>query len=534
MYCTSCGHEWPERARFCVACGQRVPHEEQANQAPTILGLEMESHTEVCVSQTERQAGLYVIGKPGMGKTTFLVNLALQDIHQGNGVCIIDPHGDAIKEIVARLPEERVDEVILLDPLDTAYPFALNLLTCPDPNDGKAAAETETQVVHIFKKLYGPTSETPSWGPRLESLLRYSVLTLIENPGHTILEIPLLLTNEGYRDHLLKKVRNPAVHDFWYSRFAKWKSNEQAAHIESTLNKIDPFQNNEMTRNIIGQPRSLEFRSLMEAGKIVLVELPARLGDISKLLGAALISQLLHAAHTRTDIEPSQRREFYLFADEYQRFATEDFATLLDEARKFAVGTTIAHQGRSQLDETNRGASMRASTLVIFGVSGEDAKELAGELEAKPQPGEARLERVVYPIGIFGLLGPPKDELGRPISLYEEKPGALRESRVIEDAKAETLRTMPKWEAFVKITRPERTAEHQIYTSPMSEPTGDLHARLARIQDRTRSGLCRPRAQVEEEIRQRRDLGGGLRSRPRATPSLRSAGPSIGGEVEDD
>lgn len=349
-----------------------------------ILGLNATTGQPVTLGAEERQQGLYIPGNTGTGKTTLLLNLIVDDMEAGHSLCVLDPHGDLLEDVLARVPAKREQDVILLDVADSDYPFGLNLYECPDPKDQATAARIADQSVEVFKKIWGDTS----WGPRLQDLLGNLAFTLLENPGCTMSEIPLLLTEERVRDRLVANVKNPVVRQFWENDYPK-VAREQRELYESTLNKVRAFLRNPVLYHIVGQTKtSVDFGDVMALGKIVLGKLAlGRVGDgVVSLLGSILVGKLLNAALSRQDIPPQMRHQFHLYADEYHRFAIRDFAVLLAEARKFNVSTTICHQFLDQLDRENRGAVLAVPNMVVFGVSGPVAEVLAKGFDATPPP----------------------------------------------------------------------------------------------------------------------------------------------------
>lgn len=302
-----------------------------------------------------------------------------QDMEQGLGLCLLDPHGDLTKSVISRVPDNRLGDVILLNLLDSAYPFGLNLFQCRDGSDVNEVATTAGMVMHVFEKVWGVGTETPL----LAQVLRNITFTLIQNPGMTFNEIPLLLQDETARGKLTRNLTNNQVRLFWQT-FNRLRPADQLERTSSTLNKVDAFLTQPIIANIVGQPRTtIDFRKIMDEGKILLVQLATELEDISSLIGCVIVGQILSAALSRKDIPEEKRRQFNLYADEYQRFATSDFATLLSEARKFGIATSIAHQTRSQLDELNKGASTNVANMIVFRISGEDALELVPNLKAE-------------------------------------------------------------------------------------------------------------------------------------------------------
>ena len=355
------------------------------------LGLDVNTSQPVTLSQDDRRQGLYIIGKNGTGKSTLIENLIVQDMEAGYGLCLLDPHGDLIDDVLKRIPAKRENDVILLDVADDTWAFGLNLFECTDPSSSREASKVAGHVVQVFKKVW----EEKSWGPRLEDLLHNVALTLIENPPYTLAEVPKLLRDDRFRDQLTRQLQNEDVRDFWQYEYDPLRDSEQRDQRASTLNKVRAFLT-PLIRDIIGQSTTtLDFRQIMDESKILLVKLA--IGEAGEeavgLIGSVLIGRILTAAMGRVSLPREQRVQFNLYADEYHRFATPDFAVLLAEARKYAIATTIAHQTRSQLDDVNRGASLGAGSLIVFEVTGEDADELAREFDYTTLPPEIVGER---------------------------------------------------------------------------------------------------------------------------------------------
>jgi hypothetical protein len=342
----------------------------------TLLGHDPQGQN-VWIYPKDRLTGCYVIGANGTGKSTLLLNMISQDIEQGFGVCLLDPHGDLTNAVINRIPDKRINDVILLNPLDVDYPFGLNLFTCSDMKNPAKVEHTVEQIVQIFSKVFGMSVETP----RLNQYVRQISYVLVGS-GYTMCEIPLLLLDKPFRDKVTINVSSTATRLFWKS-FEGLRTTEQLERSESTLDRIDSLISNSIIRNIVGQSSTtINFRDIMDSSKILLVSLSAQYESLTSLLGSIIIGQLLTASLSRAGT--SKRRQFNLYADEYQRFATPDFATLLTEARKFGVATTIAHQVRSQLDEKNAATALQAGSLVCFRVTAEDADELAAEFDCTP------------------------------------------------------------------------------------------------------------------------------------------------------
>jgi hypothetical protein len=353
----------------------------QPNQLTTVLGTDSQTGAAVTLSLEELLMGLYGIGAPGTGKSTLDLNMIIDFIKHGIGLCLIEPHGDLTKNVIAAMPEERLKDVIYLDITDSASSFGLNFFECPAGADVTEVAKVASFVMHVFEKVWQVGPETP----RLAQALRNITRLLIES-GMSFSEIPLLLWEDGVREKLVRCVRNTQTKLFW-SQYNKKVPRDRDELIASTINKCDAYLNEPLIARIVSQAAStIDFRRIMDEGKILLVNLSPQLEEASRLIGAVLIGRLLMAAFSRVDTPQDQRRPFLLYADEYQRFATSDFATLLAEARKFKIGTTISNQVLDQLDDANRATALQAGSLVVFRVSGDDSKVLARSFDATPTP----------------------------------------------------------------------------------------------------------------------------------------------------
>lgn len=324
------------------------------------------------IKQADRRRHMYVIGKTGMGKTTLLENMVYQDIMRGEGVAVIDPHGDLVDRIVDLIPASRINDTIYFNPADRDYPVAFNILA--EENEQHRYLVVSS-LVGIFKKIWAD-----SWGPRLEYLLRNSLITLMETQGNTILGVPRIFVDTAYRKKLVSQVADPVVRSFWINEYAKYNQNFQVEAISPIQNKIGQFISIPMIRNMIGQVRSkINFREILDEKKIFLVNLAKGLigEDVSSLLGATIISKLQIAAMMRADMTEEERSDFYLYIDEFQNFSTESFATILSEARKYRLNLVMAHQYIEQLDEMVAAAVFgNVGTMICFGVGSNDAETL--------------------------------------------------------------------------------------------------------------------------------------------------------------
>ncbi len=327
------------------------------------------------IKQDDRRRHIYVIGKSGVGKSVFLENMAIDDVWKNRGVIVVDPHGEFADKIIACIPENRIEDVVVFDPADRAYPIAFNLLESVD-DDFKGMVASG--FVGIFKKIFGN-----SWGPRLEHILRNTVLALLDYPNSTMLDIPKMLTETRFREKVVEYVTDPVIKDFWQLEFAQYDSKFRTEAVSPILNKVGQFLATATIRNIVGQPQStINIREIMDNQKIMIVNLSrGKIGeDNSALLGAMMITKIQLAAMSRADVTVDLRPDSYLYVDEFQNFATDSFAVILSEARKYHLNLTIANQYIAQLPEEVRDAVFgNAGTLISFRVGGADADFLVKE-----------------------------------------------------------------------------------------------------------------------------------------------------------
>jgi len=345
------------------------------------------------LKRKDRRKHAYIIGKTGAGKSTLIANMAINDIKNGEGVAVIDPHGDLSEVILDYIPAHRINDVIYLNPSDSSSMFHLNPLEV----GGTQKELIASGIVSIFKKLYGN-----SWGPRLEYILRNTVLTLLEIPDSTFLEVPSLLTDKSYRDKVVEKVKDPVLKSYWINEFETMTPRLMSESISPILNKVGQFISSNIVRNIIGAPKStIDLEKIMNEGKILLLNLSqGKLGeDNSSLLGAMIITKLQLAAMNRVDLSEEDRKDFYLYVDEFQNFATTSFIKILSEARKYRLDLVLANQYMAQVPEDVRAAIFgNIGSLVSFIVSAQDAFYLAKEL------GERFKEEDLLALGNYQIL----------------------------------------------------------------------------------------------------------------------------------
>lgn len=335
----------------------------------------------IYISDDDRRRHMYVIGKTGTGKSEFLKDMILQDIENGKGICFMDPHGDVVKEILELIPPERAEDVIYFNPSDTDRPFGLNLLEAKTEDQKHFAA---TAVINMMYKLFDPY-KTGIVGPRFEHAVRNAMLTVMSEPGHTFIEVVRVLTDSKFVQEMLPKVTDPIVRRYWTDQIAQTSDFHKSEVLDYIVSKFGRFVTNKMIRNIIGQSESsFSFREAMDTGKILLINLAK--GEIgeenSSFLGLILVPRILMTAMSRQDVPQEQRRDFYFYVDEFQNFATPDFATILSEARKYKLNLTVANQFIGQVDEEVKNAVFgNVGTMVAFRVGVNDANYLAREFE---------------------------------------------------------------------------------------------------------------------------------------------------------
>jgi CxxC-x17-CxxC domain-containing protein len=323
----------------------------------------------------DRRRHVYLIGKTGVGKTTLIQNMLVQDIEEGKGLALVDPHGDVAEGILNSIPSHRINDVVYFNPADVDHPVAFNVLEAIDPRYKYLVA---SGLVSALKKIWAD-----SWGPRLEYILRNTILALLDYPSSTMLGIMRMLSDKAYRKKVVDKISDPVVKSFWINEFANYNERFRSEAISPIQNKVGQFLSSAIVRNIVAQPKSsIDMKDIMDNGKILIINVSkGRIGeDNSALLGAMLITKIQLAAMDRASIPEEERRDFYLYVDEFQNFATESFATILSEARKYRLNLTIAHQYITQMEEPVRDAVFgNVGTMVAFRIGAFDADYMEKE-----------------------------------------------------------------------------------------------------------------------------------------------------------
>ncbi len=336
------------------------------------------------VKPLDRRRHVYIIGKTGMGKSTLLENMIYSDVMSGKGVGLIDPHGDTADAVLNFIPQSRINDVVLIDPSDKDYAIAFNMLENVDPALGSIVC---SGLIGIFKKIYAD-----SWGPRLEHILRNTILSLLSYPGTSMLGITRILSDDEYRRKIVKKIDDPVLKSFWLDEFEKMQDKFRVEAISPIQNKVGQFLSSPIIRNIVGQTKStVDLRFAMDKGKIVIINLSkGKIGeDNSALLGAMFITKFQLDAMSRADVPEKDRRDFYLYIDEFQNFATEAFATILSEARKYRLNLVMANQYIAQMpDEVRDAVFGNVGSVFSFQVGFDDAEFISQQYGEEVLPSD--------------------------------------------------------------------------------------------------------------------------------------------------
>ncbi|HSA83750.1 MAG TPA: type IV secretion system DNA-binding domain-containing protein, partial [Patescibacteria group bacterium] len=335
----------------------------------------------VFIEKGDRQRHFYIIGKTGTGKSEFLKQMIMQDIIAGEGVAVIDPHGDLIEDTLRLIPPKRAEDVILFDPSDLERPMGFNMLEAADEQQKHFVANS---IIGLMYKLFDP-NKTGIIGPRFEHAVRNAMLTVMYEKGSTFIEVVRILTDQNYVQEILPKVQDPIIKRYWTDQIAQTSDFHKSEVLDYIVSKFGRFVTNKMIRNIIGQSDSaFNFRKAMDEQKILLINLSkGKIGEEnSNFLGLVLVPKILVAAMSRQDMPMDQRKDFFLYVDEFQNFATPDFAQILSEARKYRLNLIVANQFIGQMDEEIKNAIFgNVGTITSFRVGVTDANYLAHEFQ---------------------------------------------------------------------------------------------------------------------------------------------------------
>ncbi len=336
------------------------------------------------IRRADRRAHMYTLGRTGTGKSTLLETMIRQDIERGEGCALFDPHGDLVERVVSHVPESRRNDLIYLDVPDLRRPFVFNPLERVLPQKRSLAA---SGLLEVFKRIW-----SESWGPRVEHIFRNAIFALLEQPEATLLDVPRLLDESAFRKRIALRVTNEQVRHFWLHEYEKYPARFRAEAIAPLQNKLGAFLSDPLLQRILSTPKSsFDLRRVMDEGKILIVNLAkGKIGEgPAALLGSLLVSGIGFAGLSRSELPPVERRDFYLYVDEFQTFATMAFASMLSELRKYRVDLILANQYLSQLDPQVRDAVLgNVGTLVAFRVGPMDAEILAREFDPEFSAGD--------------------------------------------------------------------------------------------------------------------------------------------------
>lgn len=327
------------------------------------------------IKRDDRRRHMHIIGKTGMGKTSLLLNMAVSDIRNGSGLAFVDPHGDVADALLDYIPEHRIKDIVYFNPQDLDYPIAFNVLGDVPENQRHIVSDG---LVGVFKKIWAD-----SWGPRLEYILRNTILTLLENENSTLLDIMRILVDKNFRANIVYNMQDPVLKQFWLNEYDGYTDKLLVEAISPIQNKVGQFTSSPLIRNIIGQAKSsINLRDIMDQKKILIMNLSkGAVGEGgAQLLGAMMITKMQLAAMSRVDIPESERQDFYAYIDEFQNFSTDSFAEILSEARKYRLSLILAHQYVDQLSEVVRGAVFgNIGTTIVFRIGAADAEFMERE-----------------------------------------------------------------------------------------------------------------------------------------------------------
>jgi len=405
------------------------------------------------IKTDDRRRHVYVVGKTGMGKTVMLQNMAIQDIQEGKGIGFVDPHGEAAEELLDFIPSNRVNDVIYFNPADLDWPISFNVMEKVDVDHRHLVAGG---LMGVFKKIWPDV-----WSARMEYILNNTILALLEYPGSTLLGVNRMLSDPDFRQKIIEKVTDPVVKAFWVNEFARYAQRYEVEATAAIQNKVGQFISAPLIRNIIGQVRSsIDMREVMDKRKILILNLSkGRIGeDNSMLLGALLITKLQLAAMSRVDIPEKERKDFFLYVDEFQNFATESFVNTLSEARKYRLALILAHQYIAQMEERVRDAVFgNVGTLISFRIGAEDAecleKEFSPEFVAEDFVNLAKYN-IYLKLMIDGVAGRPFSSRTLPPFPTSEKSNKEKIIKVSREKygtpKIEVEEKINKWSGFLE------------------------------------------------------------------------------------
>lgn len=453
-----CAPTWlPERGAALP-----LPYRGRAAEPAIRLGVNRVREREVPVklSIESRNQHLWALGKTGVGKSTLIASMALQDIHAGRGVIVVDPHGDLIRDIAGRIPKERVEDVILFDPADTEYPVGLNIIECETDEE---RALIVSSFINIIEQMYDPHNQGIA-GPRFQHGARNVMLTVMYSPGGTLVEVVRAFQDDAYVRSILPYVTDPMVKRYWHDQIAKTSDYHRSEVLDWLVSKFSHFTVDTTMRRILGQSKSaFRFREAMDTSKIVLISLgKGKLGSANaNFIGFNLLPMILHAALSRADIAESERRPATLFIDEFQNYASTALASMLSEARKYKLALMLANQHIGQLSADVREAVMgNAGSIVSFRTGAADARTVEAALEPSP-------------------------------------------------VAASHLMDLPRFTAYSRLLSDgQQTPVFTLETEPLAEPFSQ--ERYEEVREWSRTIYGRPKAEVDAEMERRAQFGGSM------------------------
>src|SRR3989344_1949857 len=354
----------------------------------TYLGLTTyrDKNTLFGIKRKDRRQHVYLLGKSGTGKSVLMFNMVIQNIRNGEGVCVVDPHGELVESVLSAIPPHRMKDVIYFNPADTDYHIGFNVLELIDEKYKHLVA---SGLMGIFTKIWAN-----AWSARMEYILNNTILALLDTPGTTLLGIQRMLVDKDYRQKIISNLKDPVIKAFWIHEYEAWQEKFRNEAIAAIQNMVGQFLSTSIIRNVVGQSKStINIFDIMNEGKIFLVNVSkGRIGeDNSSLLGGMIITKIQLAAMERVRIPESERKDFYLYVDEFQNFVTDAFASILSEARKYRLNLTVAHQYTAQLISEKSTAVRDAvfgnvGTMIVFRTGADDAEFLENEFEPEFTP----------------------------------------------------------------------------------------------------------------------------------------------------
>lgn len=410
------------------------------NRDITYLGISTyrDKNTLFGIKRKDRRQHVYILGKSGTGKSVLMFNMIIQNIKNGEGVCVVDPHGELVEEVLSAIPKERVKDVIYFNPADTDYHIGFNVLELIDPKYKHLVA---SGLMGIFTKIWAN-----AWSARMEYILNNCILALLDTPGTTLLGIPRMLVDKDYRQKIISNLKDPVIKAFWVHEYEAWQDKFRNEAIAPIQNKVGQFLSTSIIRNVVGQSKStINIFDIMNEGKIFLVNVSkGRIGeDNSALLGGMIITKIQLAAMERVRIPEDERKDFYLYVDEFQNFVTDAFAGILSEARKYRLNLTVAHQYTAQLISDKSSAVRDAvfgnvGTMIVFRVGSDDADFLESEFDPEFTPQDiVNLPnyKIYLKLMIDGVTS-------RPFSAKTLPPMVKAESKDVEEAVIDSSREL--------------------------------------------------------------------------------------------